>query len=107
MPAPSLFTLKALAELDHGKVAEQVETALKAAGQDCVERPGEKRVRKVTLQIEMVPFADERGFLERVKTTFQVKQSLPTRTTNFYDCDARKTGQLVFNDLYPNDSKED
>jgi len=101
------FSLADLKSLDDGRVDEAFKQALERVLGDCSDRPGADSVRKVVLQMELLPICGESGELEDVKVGFQVKETIPTRKSKVYSMDVRRTSgndgrhrrQLVFNDM--------
>jgi hypothetical protein len=95
------FGFSELAELDGGRVRIAMDQLLKMAALDCEDRPGEKKARKLTLQLELKPVLDQDGMCEDVKCTVQMKSSLPTRKTREYGFGLRRGGMLTFNPEAP------
>lgn len=85
------------------RIAKAFEIALKRAAEDCDDRPGEKRPRKVLLEAEFWPVADQRGDLCEVKGSFRIKSTIPSQRSKDYSFECRKGGMLVFNDLSQDD----
>lgn len=102
----SLATLK---DLDDGRVAVAFLHELTRIVQDCEDRPGDKKSRKVLLQGEVTPIMFEDGTLDSVKVEFQIKSSVPTRKSKTYTMAVRK-GQrgamLVFSSENPEDHRQ-
>jgi hypothetical protein len=92
------FDAKALAVIDGGRIAEAINQELRKAALDCDDRPGDKRARKVTLQLEIVPKVDDRGNCDSVDVTAQVKAIHPSRKSQKFDMSLRKNGVLAFNE---------
>jgi len=72
-----VLSLENLKELDFGKVAVMFNSALERAVRDCVDRPGDKKVRKVTFQLDLKPIVDQDAELECVEVKCQAKTSVP------------------------------
>lgn len=82
--------------MDGGRIAIAVDRAIKRAAEDCEDLPGEKRSRKVTIQMEFTPSLEADGSCDSVQATVQIKESLPTRKSNVYDFGLRKNGILTY-----------
>ena len=94
------LTLAALMEdLDGGRIHEAFAQELKRVVMDCDDRPGDKKPRKVLLQLDIAPIIDEHGNLDSVAGAFQIKSTVPQRKSKVYSFGVRQGGQLVFNDL--------
>jgi hypothetical protein len=68
---------------------------LKRAILDCVNRPTNKSARKVNLLVAVKPKADEQGNIDGLRLTFDVKATLPPRTSAEYDLAVTNQGQAV------------
>lgn len=90
------FNFAALAELDGGRIGIAVDRAIKRAGEDCEDLPGEKKARRVTLVLDFVPDLDQDGLCESVKASVQIKESLPTRKSKKYDLGLRRGGVMTY-----------
>lgn len=84
------LTLNQLVALDGGRVTEAWQQALGRALDDCDDRPGVDKPRTVTLTFALVPTMDEQGRVESVAGQFDVKDSLPKRSTKAYQFSPRK-----------------
>lgn len=69
-----------LAQIRDGVLAAQLDAELVKIHHDCVERPGLKKPRKVTLEITVTPIGDDP--LDAVDIEFQVKASIPATKIN-------------------------
>lgn len=90
------LTLEHLADLDEGKVQLMFAAELKRALLDCLNRPTEKKVRKVSLLVEIKPQCDQEGNCENVNIGFDVKASIPARRTKVYELGITNGGQAFF-----------
>jgi len=95
------FKLEELAELDGGRVAVAFAQAQARVVADCEDRPGELTARKILLQMEVVPVIDEDGKCSGVKSSFQIKDSIPTRKSKQYDFGLDPSGRLYYSDESP------
>lgn len=103
------FTFKNLEELDGGRVVVAFDTLVKRIAADCEDRAGLKTARTVTLQLALVPIANDDGTLNCVKAQFALKESIPSRSTKLYDLHLRKSrsgDMLIFNDLSDDDASQ-
>ena len=106
MQALEKFQLSAIAVMDGGRIDVAFDQALARVVADCEDRPGEKKARTVTLQLEVVPVLDESGVCDDVKVQMFINEGIPKRKTRVYDMAMKKTNrgpQL----LYRPDSLED
>lgn len=92
------FDARSIAVIDGGRIAEAINQELRKAALDCDDRPGDRRPRKVTLQLDMVPVVDDRGDCDSVNVTAQVKAIHPSRKSQKFDMSLRKNGVLAFNE---------
>jgi hypothetical protein len=99
------FELKSLSEIDCGRINAAFEHALARCEADCRDRPGTAKTRKVALLINMIPLCDDKGELESVNITFQIKDAIPTRESKTYNMRADRRG-LLFNELSPDDIRQ-
>ncbi len=95
------MTLKTLHLLDYGKAAEALQTHLRRAAVDCLDRPGDAKARKVTLQFEIVPVLEPDGDCTEVRVTIQAISKMPTHCTKPYSMALRKNGSLGFSEDSP------
>lgn len=94
--------LQNLSELDDGRVAVAFMQELKRATADCIDRPGDKKPRIVTLEVRLEPVVDvESGQCEGANGEFQIKSRVPTRKSKTYSFGIKKTGQLYFSSESP------
>lgn len=90
------LTLENLHELDNGRIAEAFRLALKRVQHDCTDRPALAKARTVVLKLNAIPHADDEGDLQTVKITFDVKETIPQRSTRSYEMSAQR-GAFLFN----------
>lgn len=93
------FNTAALAEFDGGRLAKALEREVKRAIEDCKDRPGDERARKVLLQFDFIPATDDTGDFDACTFAFQCAAKLPPAQSRAYSFGVKKTGQLYFNDL--------
>jgi hypothetical protein len=92
------FDAKSIASIDGGRIGVAINQELRKAALDCDDRPADKRPRKVTLQLELVPVVDEAGNCDSVDVSAQVKAVHPSRKSRKFDMSLRKNGVLAFNE---------
>jgi hypothetical protein len=71
------------------------------AVRDCIDRPGDKRPRKVTMEFVIVPVVEENGSCEGVTGEFKVKTTIPHRQTKPYSFGLNRQGKLFFSEESP------
>lgn len=101
------LTLENLAKLQDGAAVAQLMQLIEQAVRDVENRPGDKRARKVILQLEISPKAqwiddpaDENRkiiHLHGAGLTIKMDARLPSRHTIQYDCGVNEHHRLVFN----------
>jgi hypothetical protein len=92
------LSLDSLKELDGGKIANAINLHLKRAANDCYDRPGDKKPRKVSLEISVVPVLDsEARSCSEVKAQVHVASSVPKHRTREISLGLKPNGALVFN----------
>jgi len=95
------FNLGVLNGIDSGKIGLAWDRFVSQATDDCMDRPGEKGARKVTLTMIVKPDIEEGGQCETVLTGFEVTSSLPKMRSRAYSMEPRKSrtgSKLVVND---------
>lgn len=98
--------LATLPELDGGIVNAAVNAALKRCEDDCRDRPGEERPRKVTLTIELTPVHNARGDLDSINVGCDVDDKIPKRQTKLFNMRATPDGTL-WDELSPDDANQE
>lgn len=97
------LSLENLPALDLGKVNEAFRAQLARVVQDCMDRPGEQKARKVTLEVTVTPVLQSDGDCTEAKVQMQVVASTPKLRTREYSMGIRRGGGLVFNEDDPED----
>jgi hypothetical protein len=103
------FSLSKLSDLDGGRAIETFQNALKVAVKDCLDRPGDKRPRKVVLQMTLKPVARIDGATidcDGADANFQCKTMLPHYETPNVNFGVQQSGDLIFNPDSPRDHKQ-
>lgn len=102
-----ILSLANLHELDNGKPVAAVNHALRQAVMDVIDRPGDKALRKVTIQFLMRPTLErETAALDTVSTQIRVRTSIPDRLTIPYEMLPEKDGRLQFSEFSPQDPRQ-
>ncbi len=101
------FKVASLATIDDGRVAAALTDELRRAVKDCLDRPAEKKPRRVALVFEIKPgFVDDTGDCEEVKVSHALRNSLPARRSREFSMMPSKNGSLRFNDMSPGDVRQ-
>ena len=93
-----------LAQLDHGRAAAALNTAIRQAVQDCLNRPGEDRARKVTMELDIKPVSDviqNEITCEGATGMYKVRVRVPDWESSRLDFGVRQNGDLVFSENSP------
>lgn len=90
------LSLAEIAKIDEGRIAAAFDQALKRAAQDCDDRPGDDRPRKIMIEIAIAPVTDQSGICDSVKSQIQIKDTIPTRKSRVYDFGLRKGGLFTY-----------
>lgn len=99
------FGLDLLGKMDGGRLRITLEDAIRLMHEDCRDRPGLKKPRKIVLQISMDPIQDGNE-LESVNVDFSVKATPPGRTSRIYNMRSDKKRGLLFNDASPDAARQ-
>jgi len=109
--AEDLHALEAstIVHLDRGLPAAALDRAIRQAVRDCLDRPGDKRARKVTLQLTIAPICqtDENVLTcEGATGAAQIRVKLPDYESQALDFGVRQGGQLVFSEYSPKNHRQ-
>ena len=91
--------LQTLADFNGGKVAAAFDHHVKRVIEDCDDRPGETKARKITLEVEVVPRILQDGAATDCEITAKVKSTVPAHIAAPVVCQIRRGGIAAFNDL--------
>lgn len=91
------FTIQEVAELDDGRIALMINKNLRIATEDCSNRPGVKKARKVAVVFEITPVIDESGMCTEVDIEFVSASSLPKSRSKTVNMAVQPKGELLFN----------
>ena len=103
------LSLESIKQLDGGAAMETFQTAVQRAVKDCIDRPGDKRARKVILQLAITPVSTVTGNTidcDGAKGLFQCKVKIPDWETREVDFGVQNSGDLIFNPDSPRDHKQ-
>jgi hypothetical protein len=95
------LTLESLKDLDDGRVSAAFVHELKRAVQDCMDRPGDKHARSVSLEFKVTPIVADDGSCEGADGEFDIKSKVPTRKSKTYSFKTNKQGHLSFSSNSP------
>ena len=103
------LTVETLDKVDFGKAAMAFQRHLARAVHDCTDRPGDKRVRKITLQLNIHPVAEINGTqidCDSIRGTLKVTSTIPDHETNVVDFGIDGNGNLLFNPDSPGNHRQ-
>ena len=103
------LSLATMGDLDGGLAMATFQDAVKRAVRDCMERPGDKRARKVILQMALTPVPVITGNTidcDGAKGAFQCRVKIPDWETREVDFGVQNSGDLLFNPDSPRDHKQ-
>lgn len=94
--ARMLLSLETLKDFDFGKSAVMFQQALKACVNDIRDRPGEKKARKVQLEVQITPVILQDGDVVDVEVEFMAKTVVPAWHTAARPLGVTRQGDLFF-----------
>ena len=103
------LTIKTLPNVDFGKAALAFQRHLERAVQDCDDRPGVKKARKVSIQLSITPVPEVDGNTINcyaAKGVLTVTSKIPNHETQEIDFGVRANGDLVFNPESPGNHRQ-
>ena len=103
------LSAETLKSLDRGKLSATLEKAIQRAVQDCIDRPSDDRVRKVTLQFDLTPVVDMDDNIvccDGVKAKYQVRSKVPDWESKELDFGVQRDGSLIFNEDAPENHRQ-
>lgn len=103
------FTLANIHTLDKERYGKAVDLLIKKAIEDCLDRPGDDRPRKLTMQMSFVPVTAAEGRTiecEGAKVVGQAKLAIPNFETKVVDIGVKSTGHGYFNEANPEDHRQ-
>jgi hypothetical protein len=99
----SEFDMSKLGEIDEGRPLMMIQKAIKSATQDCVNRPGLSKTRKINITLELTPICSEDGVCEEVDVEVVSSASIPKSRSKPVNMRPHVRGSLLFN----NQSQDD
>lgn len=96
------FNFENLAHLDDGRIDKLLKAHVARATQDCLDRPGDKTKRHVTLKISIEPIIDDSGQCESTHVEIECLSKVPVFRSRTYEMRATKAGML-FNADFPDE----
>lgn len=100
------FSISDIGDLDDGRPSAMVDKAIRSAIEDCSNRPGVAKSRKVTIILEIDPVCGEEGVCEEVAIDVVSSCALPKSRSKTMSMGVRPKGQLVFNAASPDDVRQ-
>lgn len=98
------FTINNLKALDLGVVNEAFQRFTQRIVEDCCDRPGEKKPRKILLQFAFVPVASPgQNDCDEVAVSCQLKSKIPDHCTRNIVMRPTTAGQLYWNPELPDE----
>lgn len=91
--------LEAIGRFQGGAVNAQFVRQMKRAIDDCDDRPGDDKTRKVILTVEMKPIPQGHGHAPHVEMVARVKSSVPDHVSRPVEAKVLHGGDAAFNDL--------
>lgn len=101
MAVMEVLKLDTIKDLDDGRVAIAFDQNMKRAVQDCMDRPSDKKSRKVSIVCNVTPIVAVSGECEGAEVDFELKTSVPVQRTRSYTLIPNKVGHLKFSKNSP------
>ena len=100
------LTLDTLKDFDVGKAAVAWEKAMAQAVRDCIDRSGETKARKVTLEAVITPLPEQDGDVVDTYVEFVIKTNLPPKHTSARPLVTDRKGRMYFQPLAPDNPRQ-
>lgn len=97
------FNLANLAYVSDGRINAIVKRHIERAILDCEDRPGDKKPRKVTLDLLVTPVVLQDGAVTDVNIEVEVSSRIPKHISPTINCMIKHGGKAVFNDMSESD----
>ncbi len=91
-----------LTKLDDGRIDKLLKHHLSIAARDCINRPGDKNARKVTLEFICKPQANPEGDAETASVELECKSKVPIYRSRSFEM-RLNNGGFTYNQDFPND----
>ena len=95
------LSLESLKDFADGTVEASFNRHLKRAIEDCDDRAGDSKARKVTIEVLLSPQQLQDGSTCNIKAECKIKSSVPDHISRPIECRIKQGGKAVFNDLSP------
>ena len=96
MPLQQL-TLETLGQIDGGKGLAVFQRHLARAAADCEDRPNDKKARRVTLVVDIIPVPEDDGTCNEVGFQISSTSRVPEHKTKVYSGRLFKNGHIGIN----------
>ncbi|MGH7130991.1 MAG: hypothetical protein ACREJO_03490 [Phycisphaerales bacterium] len=83
--------------LDDGRLVRAFEVELKRLVQDCVDRPGDANVRKLTMELTLTPQQEADGSCELATAEVAMIGKIPPRRSKSYQVAVTPNGKAIIN----------
>ena len=100
------LSLETLKDFDMGKASVAWQKALGQVVRDCLDRPGDKKVRSVVMTTSIKPIVQQDGDVIDCEVEFTVDRKVPAWQTASRPAIPTKKGQLFFNDMAPDNPRQ-
>lgn len=96
-----LLNAGTIKDFDRGRLAAAFDLTLRRVVEDCRDRPGLAKSRKIVLEVEIEPVIDATGALENVRLNYSVVARTPKLQSGQNMLGVKQTGALYFSELAP------
>ncbi len=103
------LTLASLEELNFGQAEAAFRHLIQQVVKDCIDRPGVKAARKVTMQLTVKPIASVRGNTidcESASGVLTLRGKCPDYETDLINFGVQQDGSLIFNPDCPDNHRQ-
>lgn len=90
------LTLNSLEGLDRSKAMIAFNSMLQEISKDCLDRPGDKHARSLTMKAVLKPVVNEDGGCDGVKVSFEFVTKVPKKKTRDYDLLVNNDGKIFY-----------
>lgn len=90
------LTLEGISKIDGGRFAEAFQRHLLRVGQDCYDRPGDSKERKVSLSVSVKPKLDQDGMCESVDLQLETTSTVPKHRSKKFDMGLKPNGNVLY-----------
>lgn len=100
------FDLTTIAEVDGGRIAIAFDEEMRGVVKDCMNRPGDNRPRKITLEVLLTPQIAEDGSCDSINGEFVLAHKAPSRRSRPINFVSNKQGHLKFHPDSPDNAEQ-